>query len=365
MPLAGYSQPGTGAYGAVPQVPSPVETAGQAISGNIGNLAQIYGLGGGLNQFTTGQLRSQIGAGLPGYAGMVAQSSKDIGSLLGGQIPADVQSMLAQQAAERGIMTGGGPNQNAALLRALGLTSLGLQQTGENELTAAIGRTPVGKQFDPSTMLVTPGQQQAAQYGANVAASAPDPAAAARAAMQAGAAGLGAGMGSVPRMGSPNTNQLGSFNYGAPAPLPTNTAPGYAWAPGQAPGEAASWANWASGLPGLSTPTAGTGTTYMGPNPSDLSGGVDLGGSPSPYDYSGVGASPMMPGADQLPSLSPGLDITGGLDLSGTGLDLTGATGTLPLPSTTDYTGPLSFDPNSMDLASLYGDTGGGDMSGG
>jgi len=46
------------------------------------------------------------------------------------------------------------PNANSAMLRALGLTSLGMQQQGSQNLTAAINDTPVPQLFNPASLIV-------------------------------------------------------------------------------------------------------------------------------------------------------------------------------------------------------------------
>lgn len=176
--LTGSTISGSGAYGSVPATTDPTTSAAQAITGNIANLSNIYTMAGGINQFTNQQALQNLASNLPGYTGMSSQSSANIASLLRGEIPSDVRAQMAQSAAERGISGGMGvdtANTNAALLRALGLTSLGLQQTGESELTSAIARTPTGQQYNVSSMLVSPQEQQAAQQAANVYASSPDP----------------------------------------------------------------------------------------------------------------------------------------------------------------------------------------------
>lgn len=164
-------------WGMVPQVPDPLSTANLAITGDIANLPSLTDLAGQVNQFNTGQAIAPYIANLPGYQGMVGQSSQNIGSLLRGEIPTDVMNLLNQQSAERGIASGlaGSPNASAAALRALGLTSLGLQQQGEGELTQAIGRTPVPKLFNVQDFLTSPSDVQAAQMAANIYAAAPDP----------------------------------------------------------------------------------------------------------------------------------------------------------------------------------------------
>lgn len=82
---------------------------------------------------------------LPGYQAMVGADVGNIQSNLAGRLAPDVIQLLQQQAAERGIGTGAGvgsPNTDAAYLRALGLTSLQLQQMGHQQLTEAMARTP-------------------------------------------------------------------------------------------------------------------------------------------------------------------------------------------------------------------------------
>ena len=221
-------QPGAGPYGGYPQVPDPFSSQRTAIGGNQGNLGGLSGLSTGVNTTIANNAALPYGLNLPGYQSMLGQSSGNILSLLKGQVPQDVANQIAQMAAERGVATGsiGSPNANTALLRSLGLTSLGLQQQGESELTGAIGRTPTGQQFNPASFLVSPGDTQASQYLANLLASAPDPRAAA--AEKLNAAMLGANMGGraagpqqgfQPPAGVPSTPFTGYPGYptGTPA----------------------------------------------------------------------------------------------------------------------------------------------------
>ena len=101
-------------------------------------------------------------ARIPGAAGLEQQSSNVIGQQLAGQVPQDVLNILAQQAAERGVSTGlaGAPASNAAYLRALGLTSLGQIQAGQEALTAALGRNPPAPIPEASQQFISPLQQQ-------------------------------------------------------------------------------------------------------------------------------------------------------------------------------------------------------------
>ena len=230
-PLKGTgTQSGMGAYGAVPTVPNPIGSQGSAIAGNIGNLGGLYGLTGSLNTQIAQQAALPYQLNLPNYGAMTKQSSQNVLNNLQGQVSPDVSAQLQQMAAERGVSTGsiGSPNANAALLRSLGLTSLGLQQQGEQQLSGAMQRTPTGQQFNPQSFLVSPQQQQEAQYLASLLQAAPNPAAAAHAGLaqaQSGlAAGLGAGFrgyggggmsGSTDLLGFSNTNMSAGTGYPA------------------------------------------------------------------------------------------------------------------------------------------------------
>jgi hypothetical protein len=320
-PAIGYSS----AYGGIPQVPNPLQTQSDVIQGDIGSLGGLYNLADPLNRFNQQQAALGLQANLPGYQGMIGQSSANIGSMLRGQIPQDVQNLLGQSAAERGVATGGigSPNANTALLRSLGLTSLGLQQQGEQELTTAIGRTPQAPIFDPSKFFVTPEQQQAAQFAANLYGSAPNPAAAAaEARRQAG------GVGSTGRPGGYQI--VGGGGGGPPLTLPQGGGGGLAVGVnpgtgglsyggnvlygGQTPqGALSNWDRWYSSIqknpyaPGdiygtlpTSEPPPGTFTTGTGSY------------APSPFPYYGGGLSYDYGGGKYAPGESPLAPTQGG-----------------------------------------------------
>lgn len=268
------------AYGGIPSVPSPISTAGEAVAGNIGNLGGLYNLAGSVNAFNQQQAPLGLQTNLPGYAGMIGQSSQNIAGHLAGQIPQDVINQITQQAAERGTATGlaGSPNSSAALLAALGKTSIGLQSQGEQELTAAIGRTPQGPLFDPSKFFVTPDQEQAAQAAADLYKSAPIPSAAAAEARRQATAGLGAGGGGTtfaPTAPSPIRATTWGAGGGGPttgSSLGTGTTyGGITYPEGTSPATAVTnWNNW-----------------YAGLNKSGWQSGSDLAGgevSPAPLD---------------------------------------------------------------------------------
>lgn len=233
-PASNYSSP----YGGIPQVPSPTFTAGGAIAGNTANLPGALNLAGQVNTFSNAQAVAPYTANLPGYAGMLAQASGNTGNLLQGQVPTDVWQQMAQGAAERGVGMGspGSPNANAAMLRALGLTSLGLQQQGLGNFQTLMGLTPVGQQFNPASMFVSPEQMQAAQTAANLYKAAPVPADKAAADLNAALAGLNAGRGSVSPGGyipfpSGSATQMPAYTAQPTAPGVTAKPTGTATAP--------------------------------------------------------------------------------------------------------------------------------------
>lgn len=108
------------------------------------------------NRFMTDEARKPYEVNLPGYSDMVAKRSSNTGELLAGKVPGDVLNQIIQAGAERGILTGspGGANANAAWLRALGLTSLGLQQQGSQNLSQSISDTPVSPLMNPASLYV-------------------------------------------------------------------------------------------------------------------------------------------------------------------------------------------------------------------
>ena len=115
-----------------------------------------YGMANQANTFMQQQARLPYAFNLPNYGGMLGQRSKNIGGLLKGEVPTDVLQQIQQSGAERGVATGmpGSPNANASWLRALGLTSLGLQQQGSKEFSQAIADTPVFPLWSPLSSFV-------------------------------------------------------------------------------------------------------------------------------------------------------------------------------------------------------------------
>ncbi len=175
------------AYGGVPNVPNPVNSAIGAAYSNIITQPELSRLAGGIDTANQSQLLNNYNMAIPNYSALTSSASGVTGQELQGQLPQDVINQLQQQAAERGISTGspGSPNSNAAYLKALGLTSLGEQQTGMTNLSQLTASAPKAPLFDISNMFTTPDQYQSAGFAANTMAAAPVPSAAAGAATRA------------------------------------------------------------------------------------------------------------------------------------------------------------------------------------
>lgn len=279
-----YSAP----YGGIPTVPSPISTAGEAVTGDIGLLGGLYDLSRGVSSAAAEGARTQYAANLPMFTPLTEAGSANIAANLAGVVNPDVINFLGTQAAERGMGFGpDSPGTNAAYLRALGLTSQGRQDLGQQQLTQAIQRTPVGPMFNPASMLINPDDLQAAALYAAQLSAAPDPAAAAAAGEQAVNRGVRAGAGTSPgyipsgggqRLGA-NFNQPGVVV--GPSTGTGTTIGGVTYYGGETPGSAAqNWETWARGaglLPGTGGNQGGMSDEDLyyltGWNPQDIAAG--------------------------------------------------------------------------------------------
>lgn len=202
---------GHGAYGLVPQIPNPVSTAMGSIAGNQTNLGALTTLGTG-----TTQLNANLGAmpynmNLPGYQGLLGQSSQNILSNLKGVIDPSTWEQLQQKMAERGTSVGitpNSPNFDTALMRALGENITATEALGQQQFNAAIGRTPTGQPFNVAGQQLNPADLQAAQYAANVNAAAPDPTMSAQANLDALLRAIEAGRQATTGMGAPGLPRM-------------------------------------------------------------------------------------------------------------------------------------------------------------
>lgn len=139
---------------------SALGSAYQAQSFNLGESGRLGQLTDLINTMNRNAQKTSLEARIPNAPALEAKSSENIAAEMRGEVPQDVMNLLGQQAAERGVATGspGSPNANAAYLRALGLTSLQQEQTGQADLTRAYARNPAAPIFDPTTQLITPYQ---------------------------------------------------------------------------------------------------------------------------------------------------------------------------------------------------------------
>jgi hypothetical protein len=171
----------TSLYGSKPATADPVDTAQTAIMGNLANLGDISQLTLGTD--TTAAQGAQLPylQNLPNYTGMLQSETGNVGQELQGQLPTDVQNQIQEAGAQRGIATGqgaGSPNTGASELADLGLTSLNMNQLGQQGFGQLMQQTPTGQSFNPANEFVTPAEEQEAQQYANTIAAAPDPEAA-------------------------------------------------------------------------------------------------------------------------------------------------------------------------------------------
>jgi hypothetical protein len=288
-------------YGGIPAVPNPSTTAGTATSGNLSNFPNLSQLASLTNLFNEQQQTQQLIRGLPNYSAMVNTASGNTLSELQGRVPQDVIRQMETSAAERGVGTGLGgasANNQAALLRSLGLTSLDLTARGNQDLTTAIGRTPQVPLFNPASFFVTPEQQQQAGAAASLYASAPDPYSAAQAAMQAARAGAGGGYRGLPGGGGygPSAGAVSPSSYVRQpwaSDLQTTFVGGATGSP-MGPQEASPegyqrWQDWANSLPGMGggQPTDQQWADYWGFG--DAMSAPDLQAGGSPEDFMGEG----------------------------------------------------------------------------
>ncbi len=121
------------------------------------------GLAGVTSQSAATAGMALAGAALPGYMTSMSNIGTNIASKTAGQVPDDVIALLKQQGAERNVSTGAA--SNAAYLRALGQTSLGLEEQGQKDLESILPSIPgysisQGPEFQQSANLQYEGQLQ-------------------------------------------------------------------------------------------------------------------------------------------------------------------------------------------------------------
>lgn len=168
-PLAIYQSYLTGNSGnapvSTPGSPNAVtKAAGENTNlANLSNPDWIKAMSEMITQINIDAQNKANAARIPGATGLENQSSTNIASALRGEVPNDVYREMAQRSAERGVSTGSpmGANTTADLMRALGLTSLDLQNTGQTWLNNALARNPGATPANTQALVTTPAQAEA------------------------------------------------------------------------------------------------------------------------------------------------------------------------------------------------------------
>lgn len=185
-----------GAYGKKPVIPDlpaidPNAVQQQTISGNQQSLPGAERLAGDVNSFNIKQQLAALTQTLNVLApGQLQKVQGIVNSQLNGEVPQDVQQQLQRQAVAGAYGRGYGPGSQIGsndFLRNFGLTSLGLQQQGEQGFQALANMGPKAPLFDVSSMFYSPQQrlaaafqERSARYNVNLmkaqVAAAPEPA---------------------------------------------------------------------------------------------------------------------------------------------------------------------------------------------
>ena len=162
-------------YGRKPELPqmptvSAQESQKKAIQGNLDSLDLSMDLGRRTNQFTRDEVGRMREAATPGFSRIQDLGTRNIESMMRGELPTDVSNLLQRNSAARSLSGGyGGSGMQRSLnLRDLGLTSLDMTQKG---LSSAMNWLQVmeapykDKEFNVASMMFTPTQQ--AEYDVN------------------------------------------------------------------------------------------------------------------------------------------------------------------------------------------------------
>lgn len=144
----------------------------QSLGASSAALPQAAALTGQENTTNATQFNAMMNQLFPGYSQIQSQRSNNIENLLSGAIPQDVQSAIARADAAKALgggFSGSGAQQNLTA-RDLGLTSLDLQNMGNQQAAGFIsgpnpGFTGVNSQLtiNPSQALQTRSGERAAQ----------------------------------------------------------------------------------------------------------------------------------------------------------------------------------------------------------
>jgi hypothetical protein len=136
----------------------------KALSENTASLPAAENLASQTNTFNMQELQSILTSIIPGYKDLTAGVSKDIGSMVSGQIPGDVSAAVQDSAAAKSLTGGfGGTGLSGNLTaRDLGLTSLGIMNQGISSAESwmsTVNSIASPQMFNMTSMFVSPQQQ--------------------------------------------------------------------------------------------------------------------------------------------------------------------------------------------------------------
>lgn len=136
----------------------------KAIQENQNSLPALENLASNTNSFNMEQLQSMLKSIIPGYDAITAGVSKDITSMVSGEIPADVSNAVQNSAAARALTGGFGGSGISGNLTArdLGLTSLDIMGKGISSAESwlsTVSNIASPQMFNMTSMFVTPQQQ--------------------------------------------------------------------------------------------------------------------------------------------------------------------------------------------------------------
>lgn len=132
---------------------------GDATSSGLAALPGIRNLTSAENQFSVEELNRILNQSIPGFDEIQRNRAETARSLSAGEIPDDVSKEVFRSSAGRALTGGYGGSQFGRFrtARDLGLTSLGLRETGSRLAGDLIGSTPMPKLTSVGDFMIRPG----------------------------------------------------------------------------------------------------------------------------------------------------------------------------------------------------------------
>lgn len=145
----------------VPPAPNvdPSREQLNAAAGNLAVLPQSEALAAATNDATARQFLAMMEKLIPGFADISKTIAGNIGSMVRGELPKDVENYIGRKSAEKGISRGTGGSQfdQYGQLRDLGLTSLEMTDRGLNSAQRWMSSQP--QPFNVTSMFLNPAQR--------------------------------------------------------------------------------------------------------------------------------------------------------------------------------------------------------------